>query len=45
MDARIKYVLDQGMLNNEVDQFVSVYAELGINEGDAHIIRNAGGSA
>ena len=23
----------------------SVYAELGINEGDAHIIRNAGGSA
>lgn len=25
--------------------FLSVYAELGINEGDAHIIRNAGGSA
>ena len=23
----------------------SVYAELGIHEGDAHIIRNAGGSA
>lgn len=23
----------------------SVYAELGINEGDSHIIRNAGGSA
>lgn len=33
------------MLSDEVDQFVSVYAELGINEGDAHIIRNAGGSA
>ncbi|KAI0803116.1 carbonic anhydrase [Irpex lacteus] len=28
-----------------MDARINVYAELGINEGDAHIIRNAGGSA
>ncbi|KAI0706060.1 carbonic anhydrase [Cytidiella melzeri] len=28
-----------------MDARLNVYAELGINEGDAHIIRNAGGSA
>ncbi|KAJ3552817.1 hypothetical protein NM688_g3952 [Phlebia brevispora] len=28
-----------------MDARINVYAELGVNEGDAHIIRNAGGSA